>query len=446
MNFPGPAPLSLKQPACLFWLSLSVFFLAPVLPALAQDSFLQDFLNRVESSGQQLLEMTNDPSEYTTGPQSSGTAPDFIINQAAIERLKKAIARYEDMVRNHAWRPLKIKRPLKQGARGTPVRLLRLRLAATGDLAAPYNSATASEFDDSLYEAVVRFQTRHGIRNNGFVGRRTIAALNISARARLRQLRLNLRRLQGLLKYRHENRAVYVNIPAFSLYLVEKGKPVLQSRAITGRPSRRTPVLNARIRAVNILPTWRVPVSIARRDLYPMIFKDPDFFKRGKYRIYRTANGQPISAATARRERLRPSQLRFEQAPGGKNALGYIRIDMPNRESVYLHDTPLRKLFKLSSRSFSSGCVRVQRISDVVVWLLKSQKTWTHQKIRETIQAGKPVTISLSPTVPVHFIYVTAWVAPDHSVHFREDIYRKDGLGRTARFHPRTMPKQGIAP
>ena len=117
---------------------------------------------------------------------------------------------------------------------------------------------------------------------------------------------------------------------------------------------------------------------------------------------------------------------KFRQDPGPQNALGVVRINMPNKHSVYMHDTPLKTLFGQSARAFSSGCVRVEKVSELVAWLLGDQKGWTLEKVQAQIDSGQKLNVKLGSAVPVHFVYLTAFVGANGLAQFRPDIYGRD--------------------
>ncbi len=336
--------------------------------------------------------------------------------------------------------------PLRPGDVDERLPMVRARLAATGDLdRSQANNST--EYDPRLAEAVVRFQTRHGLPNKAHLGRRTIAALNVSAESRRRQLEANLLRIRSQRSLLAAARTVIVNIPAFELQAIDQGHVVFSSRVVVGRVDRKTPTISAEIRGVNLLPTWRVPPGITKRDMVPKLVKDPGYFARENFRVIRVSDGTPVNPSAIDWAASDASQVRFEQAPGPNNALGLIRIDMPNPQIVYLHDTPLKKLFDQPSRPFSSGCVRVQKIAELALWLLGRRDDVGAAELAKVLNSGKPQNIALATPVPVHFVYYTAWVDHDGSVNFREDIYGNDQASPLAeKYDDRVLPKQPLSP
>jgi murein L,D-transpeptidase YcbB/YkuD len=120
----------------------------------------------------------------------------------------------------------------------------------------------------------------------------------------------------------------------------------------------------------------------------------------------------------------------LRQDPGEANSLGQIRIDMPNKHAVYMHDTPKKRLFAQDARFHSSGCVRVADVRDFVEWLLRGTNgprgAWTRQEIDGAIVATARQDIRLEKPIPVAWVYLTGYATPDGTVHFRDDVYGLD--------------------
>ena len=195
-----------------------------------------------------------------------------LVSQQSINGLSRAVQRYQSIVDQGGWQKVP-ERTLRPGDGGDAVRKLRRRLWLTGDL--QKRTRSDWEYDRHLERAVARFQRRHGMQLTGFVDRRTRRALNVPAAARLHQLRINLQRLHDLAKINEAERYVLVNVPSFKLYAMEEnGQRIgLESGVIAGKPSRATPVISAKIKELNFYPYWRVPDSIAHKDLIPTIRK-----------------------------------------------------------------------------------------------------------------------------------------------------------------------------
>jgi L,D-transpeptidase YcbB len=221
---------------------------------------------------------------------------------------------------------------------------------------------------------------------------------------------------------------VVCNIPAAQIEAVENGVAVGRHTAVVGKPDRPSPEINSKIVEVNFNPYWTVPVSIVRRDLIPLMQKDPSYLTSEHIRIF-----------DMHRNELTPSQINwysdeavnylFKQDPGCFNSLGSIRINFPSKDGVYMHDTPLKNLFGEDMRFHSSGCVRVQNVRELVDWLLRDTPGWSRPEIDAVVASGERKDAKLKKPVPVFWVYITAWATPDGVVEFRDDIYNRDGLG-----------------
>ncbi|MDB5590359.1 L,D-transpeptidase family protein [Enterovirga sp.] len=350
-----------------------------------------------------------------------------ILSREALATTEEMVERYRDIVARGGWQPLSLPGGMKVGTRSPAVLDLRRRLIVEGDLDP---SAGASQIYDSYVEAGVRrFQSRHGLGATGLLNTGTVAAMNVPAETRMRQLELNavrLRSYSGNLGHRY----VIVNIPAALVETVEDGRVHTRHAAGVGKIDRQSPVMNAKIQAVNFNPFWTVPASIIRKDLIPKMRKEPSYLTDNKIRIFNSA-GQELRPETVNWNSDEATRYMFRQDPGGEvNSMGFVRINIPNPHGVYMHDTPSKGIFGDDFRFVSSGCVRVQNVRDYITWLLKDTPGWDRHRIEEVFAAGSRTDAPLREAVPVYWTYVTAWAAPDGLVQFRDDIYNKDGLGR----------------
>jgi murein L,D-transpeptidase YcbB/YkuD len=265
------------------------------------------------------------------------------------------------------------------------------------------------------------FQARHGLDVDGIVGPKTLAALNVSIEARIRQIQANMERWRWLPRHL-EARYALINAAGFELQVVEDGIPRTAMAVVVGRPHRRTPIFRGEIGHMILNPDWTVPRSIARRDLLPKIRRDPDYLAQRGFQVWsdwsqgaRLLDPAQIDWQAIDGERF-PYKLR--QSPGPGNALGRIKFMLPNRHSVYLHDTPNKGLFRKTARPFSSGCVRLSRPIDFAEYLMAGASDWGRARIEAEIATGE--------TLPVYFTYFTAWVEEAGEVQFRDDIYERD--------------------
>ena len=141
--------------------------------------------------------------------------------------------------------------------------------------------------------------------------------------------------------------------------------------------------------------------------------------------VMQLSNGEEIDPATINWWEPGAERYAFRQDPGPQNALGLLRFDMPNKHIVYLHDTPMKDLFNQFERAYSASCVRTENYIALAEWALAGQEGWSPQDIQATLAASRPRTAKLARPIPVHFIYLTAWMQ-DGAVSFRNDLYNQD--------------------
>ena len=351
-------------------------------------------------------------------------------SDAMIEAMENAIARLQRIAEKGGWPQIPGTRMIRPEDDDERLPTLRRRLAASGDLRSQSQSNSFS-FDGDLEAAVRRFQEGHGLRVSGRVDKSTIAALNVPVQTRINQLKLNLGRIRELMAPRVEDRYVLVNTAAFQLEAVERGEVQQRHRTINGKPERASPIVRANIRAINFFPFWRVPDSVATLDLIPKLQKEPEYLAKEKIRVVRgNFNGPEVDASTIDWRTASSADLKFRQDPGAQNALGLMRIDMPNSEGVYMHDTPMKPLFQQRSRAFSAGCVRVQDVPKLVEWIARYEAGWDQPgRAGQVVEAGQALDLTLTRQVPVYFAYITAWAEPsDGRIVFRPDVYGRDGV------------------
>lgn len=350
------------------------------------------------------------------------------LSASTAETTEQAIGQYEAILARGGWAAVPAAERLRLGNKHPSVIPLRKRLMLGGDLEP---TAGVTDIFDSYVEAAVRrFQARHGISVDGVVRAETLQRLNIPCDVRLAQLKTNLVRLKGM-SGDLGARYVMCNIPAAQIEAVENGVAVSRHTAVVGRISRASPELSSKIIEVNFNPYWTVPVSIVRKDLVPLMQKDPNYLTAEHIHIY-DLHGAELQPTQINWNTNEAVNYRFRQDPGDFNSLGTVRIDFPSPYGVYMHDTPEKGLFGDDMRFHSSGCVRVQNVRDLVDWLLRDTSGWSRDKVDATIKSGERVDAKLVKPVPVYWVYVTAWATPDGVVQFRDDIYNKDGLGQYA--------------
>ena len=342
--------------------------------------------------------------------------------------VERAIEDYRQLTLNGGWPVVPANKKLRLGDSSRNVRMLRKRLVISGDLSA--RAGNSDVFDTWVDSAVRRFQARHGLPADGVMGRYSYAAMNIPANIRLGQLETNLVRLRSMSGFLG-NRYVMVNIPAAQIEAVEGGKVVSRHTAIVGKRDRQSPILASKIYELNLNPYWTSPTSIVRKDLIPLMRKDPQYLTNNNIRIFDKANNEipPESIDWNTEEAV---DFRFRQDPGKINAMGSVKINFPNPHAVYMHDTPQQSLFSRLLRFESSGCVRVQNVRDLITWLAKDTQGWDRRSIERVVESGERIDVTLNEPVPVYWNYITAWSTRNNVVQFRDDIYSRDGVDQLA--------------
>lgn len=345
----------------------------------------------------------------------------------SLAMIQTAAQKYQAIADAGGWPILPATTVLMPGVEGETVLVLRERLVAEGDLAT--GELGNPVFDAALVQAVKRFQARHGQSRNGLVSGVTLAALRVSARDRLAQLNESARRL-AVRNFAFGPRYVVVNIPAASVEAIESGVVEKRFVAVVGKKDRASPEVESRIGNINFNPTWTAPVSIIKKDIIPKMRKDPSYLAKAKIRIF-GVGGNEVDPGAIDWSSERATAFTLRQDAGSGNALGQLRIDMPNRESVYMHDTPSKRLFARDDRFHSSGCVRVENVRGLAAWLLQGAKgadktSWDRAAIDAAIGSGQRRDARPREPVPVVWTYLTGFVTPDGVVHFRPDVYGLD--------------------
>lgn len=368
-------------------------------------------------------------------------------------QLRTALAHYRAVAATGGWPPVPDGPTLKPGMRDARVAALRARLLAGGEeipeLVPPED---ADLFDDGLAVALARFQQRHGLEPDGLAGRRTRAALNVSAAQRIEQVRVNLERLRWVAQDLSDDYLV-VDTAGFQARLYLERRLAWSSRVVVGRPYRKTPEFRATLQYLVLNPKWVVPPTILREDVLPAVVKDPAYLATHGMRVVDDAGAEVDAAAidwaVARRGGF-PYQV--VQAAGPDNPLGRIKFMLPNAHAVYLHDTPSKELFRRTERAFSSGCIRLEQPLELAVLLLDDDTRWNLDSLRAEIDTGITRTVPVKRRVPVMMLYFT--VAGDGDGdgdgeggwEFRPDLYDRDPAVLAALTRPVSQPALQPAP
>lgn len=360
------------------------------------------------------------------------------------------LERYRTLSAHGGWPLVPAGPTLRAGDVDSRLPLLRQRLLISGDLSTGERPALNPQlFDKEFAAAVSRFQKRHGLTADGVLGPKTLATLNVPVEARIRQLELNLERWRWLPK-NLGSRYIMVNSADFQLTVMEADLRVLSMPVVVGTAYRKTPVFSASMNHLIFAPYWTVPPTILREDKLPKIKADPGYVERQHFEIVRGTEENPtiLDTSTISWKSVTattfPGMLR--QKPGPWNPLGRVKFMFPNTFDVYLHDTPDKHLFGRDARTFSSGCIRIQRPVDLAVYLLEGQG-WSRERVQAAMARSEPLRVNLARPLPVHVLYWTAWLDEEGVLQFRDDIYLRDldldvALNRR-RVQPERQPQSG---
>lgn len=345
------------------------------------------------------------------------------------------------------------------------VKRLKRRLLFWGDLQSK-DTIFTSVYDIKTFESVKIFQARHGLLADGVLGRSTINALNFTKNQRIEQVIANLERWKWF-AHDFENHYLLINIPDYNLVAVKENDTMQTQRIVVGRDTRKTPILESKISNINLNPNWTVPPTILKEDIFPEAEKDKGIFRK-KGLIIIDAKRKEVNQWTWKKEDA--NKYKYIQKPSYHNSLGVMKINFPNRFSVYLHDTNHRNYFDFNYRSLSSGCVRLEKPLEMAEYLLNDSEKWDLQTIKDTTTIAyykriilkneikrniklakrkieilpdealkrklyitnllknlelKTIVIPIKQAIFIHQLYWTAW-ENQGKLQFREDIYCLD--------------------
>jgi len=322
---------------------------------------------------------------------------------------------------------------LKFGVDNEQVALLRQRL----DVPAGSNP---TKFDEAVLEAVKQFQSAHGSRPDGMVGAGTRHLLNggqpqqeaVGSPARIKQILVNMERWRWL---PHDLGAFYVtvNIPEFTLRVVEEGKPIHTTRVVVGKPDKQTPVISDEMEEVVFNPYWNVPNSIKMEEIAPYMGQGGGFFGGGvdtsvlqRHGLLIRYGGRDVDPDAIDWSRNDIRNFDLVQPPGPSNVLGRVKFVFPNKHDVYMHDTTQKFLFNNAVRAESHGCMRVQYPEKLAEIILKHDKDWSPARVESTFDAGGDNHLALDQKIPVYITYFTLRVNDDGSISTFNDLYGHD--------------------
>lgn len=344
--------------------------------------------------------------------------------------LQAALARYRMLAADST---LRLSRPLPArlaaGQHYAGAASLRRLLTALGDLPdtlVPPAPAGDTIYDATLASGVKRLQQRENLPVDGVIAAKTAARLASPWQTPTRAIVMTMERARALPPAPTDSTFIRVNIPEFRMRVIEPdttASPVAMKVVVGGKGRNETPELASTLNVIVFSPTWRVPPRIIKDEIVPKALTDSMYLTRQGMELVR--KGQVVPA-TPENLALVGDSIGVRQKPGDVNALGNVKFIFPNAYGVYLHDTPTKSTFQRSNRAESHGCIRLADASSLATWLLRSDTSWTADRMKKAMKSDIPVDVSLPNGVPVRLVYETAVAREDGGVDFVADVYGRD--------------------
>lgn len=344
-----------------------------------------------------------------------------------VYKLQKAAQLYNQLDAQH-WESIEAKTPMKLGEQNQSIPIITKRLTALGDWPNSCSRVNPYQFDTCFHIALMNFQNRHGLKADGVLGSNTLNELNISPKERMRAIQNSIHtwsKMPGI----DASPYIYINIPAYELKAINKGNTELNMRVIVGQPSWPTPEITSELKTVVLNPHWNVPVNITEKEIIHKIIKNPNYLEEHNLRVIENWSNDakeinPLNIDWKKYAGEKDLPYRLTQAPGNENALGRIKFFFPNKEHIYLHDTPAKSLFDLPKRDLSHGCIRLQQPMALLRYLSKTNPNLAYEKIAVYLNSDKTKYLALKKhDLPLRIIYATSWVDEQGNIQFRPDIY-----------------------
>lgn len=310
---------------------------------------------------------------------------------------------------------------IKIGDTSSRLRLITKRLEQLEYLE-DYKKDSTNVYHEDLQKVIEVFQKDYGIETDGEIGAKTIEALNLTAEDRYNKILVNLERWRWYPRDLGDHYFI-VNIPGFTLNVVENEDTIANHRVMVGTEARKTPVFSDEIEHIVYNPTWTIPPTIKNNDVIPAAKRDNSYLHKKNISVFDSSGKKLVPSEIKWDENSK--KYTYRQESGSTNPLGQVKIIYPNKHLIYLHDTPSQELFKKDTRAQSSGCVRVEDVLELAEYLIDDQEKYNKKKIDEILISGKTTTIKVNKKVKVHHFYWTAW-REENKIQFADDIYKLD--------------------
>ena len=320
--------------------------------------------------------------------------------------LQKVLKKYRKIENEGGWSTIEMEKGVKSlnvGDSSQTIAQVRNRLFITGEISTDSKSPI---YDEELSRGVLEFKKSRGNAASTILLPSHIKDMNVPVSDHIRTLIVNMERCRWVSKdISNAKELIAVNIPAYELTYFKNGEIVLQSNVVVGKTVNKTVIFSAPMKYIVFSPYWNVPSSITQKEILPAIAKNSNYLAQ---------------------HNMEWNEGRVRQKPGPKNSLGLVKFLFPNSNAIYLHDTPSKHLFSRESRAFSHGCIRVAKPVELANKILGDDENWNAEKIEQAMNAGKESWYTLKNKIPVYIGYFTAWVDTQGTVHFYDDVYKRD--------------------
>jgi len=303
---------------------------------------------------------------------------------------------------------------------------------ADAAMSAEYGALLAANSNAELYApelvpVIKAAQLKAGLKDDGVIGPRTVAAIAGNSKADRLQKVLVAMEQSRWLPQTFPSRHVFINVPAYEAVYVEGGAQKLAMRTVVGKNATQTFFFQDQIAYVEFHPYWGIPRSILVNTYLPKLYNDPSYLDRIGYEVT-DSKGRAIPSSSVDWAAY-GSKIPFDvrQPPGAKNSLGEMKIMFPNEHAIYMHDTPEKHLFDRENRNFSNGCIRLQDPRAMAAAVLG----WSRERIEDRLK-GKNGQAKLDVKVPVFVAYFTAWPDEAGKVRYYHDVYGRDAYVQKA--------------
>jgi len=339
--------------------------------------------------------------------------------------MKQNLRTYKEIANDGGWPSIPVIDKLEKGDKDERILIIRKYLKINKDLIL---SKVEDEtlFDDELEVAVKKLQERHNLTADGVIGKGTLEQMNVSIEDRIDQIRINLERARWTLHQTEED-FLMVNIAGFKVRRIKNRQEVFSSRVIVGKYHKETPIFKGMMQYIIVNPTWTLPYSIATSETLPKLKKDPGYLA-AKHMIIMDRSGKVLDPNKINFHEYSAGNFPFivRQKAGPWNALGQVKFIFPNKNAIYLHDTPSRSLFNKQDRAFSHGCIRTEDKWELLMSLMDDPDVWNMDKINEILDSGETTRIDLPKPLPIYLLYWTTGVDRKGKVYFIKDVYKRD--------------------